>query len=299
MPYWALASHPDHFRVLDAVLEQDEEWWRTGGRPLAKGDRVAIWKYKGRDAFRGVIAFGVILTDPAEMELHDEFDPYWVGLHVEPLPALAPRVRVAYVHAPLLPLWMGATPGSVVNELSVSRTQGGTAFHIQEDQWARLLDEAGGWPSASPEATTESRTIEDAVRGRSRGQGFGLDASQRRVVEKHAMAVVEEAYRSMRWDVTDVSATSPYDLLCERGDERRRVEVKGTTGGAESVLLTRNEVVAARANSTTAALAVVHHIQLLKSLGDVAASGGELVLIDPWDIDRGTLSPFAYQYRLP
>ena len=66
--YWTLAAHPARYRIVDAVRNLDDDWWTTGGADLHAGDRVAIWKYKGPDDHRGIIAFGEVLTDP---EIHD------------------------------------------------------------------------------------------------------------------------------------------------------------------------------------------------------------------------------------
>ena len=72
---WTLAAHPARYRVVDAVRNLDEDWWTTGGADLHAGDRVAIWKYKGSDDHRGIIAFGEVLTDP---EIHDDDQTYWI-----------------------------------------------------------------------------------------------------------------------------------------------------------------------------------------------------------------------------
>ena len=297
MPYWVLASHPANFRVLDSVLERDEDWWRTGGRPLAAGDRVAIWKYKGAESQRGVIALGEVVSDPVVMELRDEDDPYWLG-RGRPLPATAPRVRVRYVRPPRLPLWYGEHPTSIVNDLSVSRSHGGTAFRVSEDQWERLLGELGGWPARVPPAVAGA-VAEIVGLVRTGGQGFGLDSSQRRAVELRAMAVVQADYVARGWVVNEVSATSPYDLLCRLDDGIRHVEVKGTTGSPDIVLLTKNEVTAARADPSVAVLAVVHGITLMQDEQGPQATGGALVLVEPWIIDDAALEPLAFRYTLP
>jgi hypothetical protein len=298
MAHWVLASHPGRVRVLDSVLEQAEEWWLTGGRPLARGDRVAIWKYKGRELRRGVVALGEVLTDPVDMDLSDGSNTYWLN-GADPLTLRAPRVRVRYVRAPGLPLWWGHHPSSVVDDLPVARARGGTAFRVSDEQWRRLVEEAGGWPEASPDVADDAADVEDIVRRRSRGQTFITDSARRRAIELHAVEVVIAAYRAKGWSVTDVSASSPYDLHCERDDEVRRVEVKGTSGSADAVLLTSNEVTSARSDPASAVLAVVHGISLTGDVLDrVDAEGGELLLIEPWDVDQGTLTPIAYRYLL-
>lgn len=55
MRYWTLAANPGAFRVKDNVREQDVELWRTS-RKVARGDRVGIYKYKGRDSYRGIVS---------------------------------------------------------------------------------------------------------------------------------------------------------------------------------------------------------------------------------------------------
>ena len=299
MAYWVLASHPANFRVLDSVLEREEDWWRTGGRPLAAGDRVAIWKYKGSEGERGVIALGEVLTDPAVVELRDEDDPYWLGKG-RPLPAVAPRVRVRYIRPGRLPLWYGDQSDSVVNELSVSRSQGGTAFRVSDEQWDRLLEEVGGWPGLTPPSVASAlAAIVRVVRAHQPGQGFGLDSAQRLAVELRAMAVVEADYVSRGWAVKNVSESSPYDLLCRRDNDVRHVEVKGTTGSASVVLLTKNEVTAARADPSAAVLAVVHGIRLVDDPQGPRAVGGKLLSFEPWTIEEEALEALVFRYILP
>lgn len=145
--YWTLAAHPDRYRVVDAVRNLDEQWWLTGGAALQAGDRVAIWKYKGSGDRRGIIAFGEVLTDPEMHDLPDDERTYWIEPPAEPA---ALRVRVRYVIKPSEPLWLERAPaGSVVRQLPVSRTQGGTAHHVTADQWTQLMRLVGGWPQSS------------------------------------------------------------------------------------------------------------------------------------------------------
>jgi hypothetical protein len=77
------------------VLELDEDWWRTNDRHVSRGDRVAIYKYKGREATRGIIAFGEVMTDPTEMEIPIRDEPYALDTSSRrKLPDRAARVRV-------------------------------------------------------------------------------------------------------------------------------------------------------------------------------------------------------------
>jgi hypothetical protein len=137
--YWTLAAHPARYRIVDAVRNLDESWWTTGGADLHAGDRVAIWKRKGRDEYRGIIAFGEVLTEP---EIHDDDSTYWIDPDDT---AATVRVRVRYVIKPSGPLWLELEPpDSVIHQLPVSRAQGGTAHHVTADQWAQLMSLAFG-----------------------------------------------------------------------------------------------------------------------------------------------------------
>lgn len=190
----------------------------------------------------------------------------------------------------------------MVDELPVARAQGGTVHHVTAQQWDRLMKEADqfGWPSAdSLGAGAVEESVSEVIRGRaSSGQGRALTAEERSLVERRAMDVVTQHYTEGGWEVDDVSAASPYDLLCwKAGVAQRRVEVKGTTGTAAAVILTRNEVLAARADRDAAVLAVVHGIVLTENR--TMADGGILRLISPWQPDDSALIPIAYRYQLP
>src|SRR5687767_14253298 len=98
--YWAFQANPRIYRIEDAVRELDQDTWTTKGSDVAAGDRVMIWKAKGGDPVRGVIALGEVLTDLVRMAGESA---YWVdpaaGRTVED------RVRVRYFRPPGLPLW--------------------------------------------------------------------------------------------------------------------------------------------------------------------------------------------------
>jgi hypothetical protein len=276
--------------------------WRTNRSEVARGDRVAIYKYKGRDAYRGVLALGEVLTDPVRMSVPPGTDPYepTVRYGREPAPETM-WARIRYVRPPRMPLWAGLGGGSVVDELAVRRAQGGTVHRVTAEQWDRLLEESGqvGWPPAeSPDADAVEEDVTRLVRGHVTGQGPGLTAADRALVEQRAMDVVTRHFAGQGWDVDDVSEASPYDLLCWQGGAGSlRVEVKGTTGQAAAVILTRNEVLAARADPDAAVLAIVHGITLDRLSG--TARGGRLKIISPWRPEDRDLTPIAYRYQVP
>jgi Domain of unknown function (DUF3883) len=114
------------------------------------------------------------------------------------------------------------------------------------------------------------------------------------------MDVVRTHVGDMGWSVQDVYKWKSYDLEASResGDERH-IEVKGTTGGPESVFLTKNEVAWARSHPTQSVLAVVHRIAVDREESPVSAVGGTLHLIHPWEITDAALTAIAYRYMVP
>lgn len=134
---------------------------------------------------------------------------------------------------------------------------------------------------------------------RGRKQGRGLTSEERRAVELRAMAVVRRHLEKTWGQVEDVSANHSCDFICYSDDCELFVEVKGTTGAGESVIVTRNEVALARAKSPNTLLAVVSAIQLDKAVSPPIASAGELIVVHPWRIDDDDLDPLAFDYQVP
>ena len=56
MSYWVVGATPRLYRIEEAVAERQYDWWTMGRYKFAPGDRVAIWKFKGRDDYRGILS---------------------------------------------------------------------------------------------------------------------------------------------------------------------------------------------------------------------------------------------------
>jgi len=144
------------------------------------------------------------------------------------------------------------------------------------------------------------RLSDDPQASRSGGQGFGLSAEQRRAVELRAMAVVEELYAIEGWSMEDTSSGNPFDFLATRGDERRFIEVKGTTGPGEAVVLTHREVDHATAHSGEMALVVVTGVSLTQVDGEWRAGSGRVAKhLHPWSPEPDRLTATEYRYIVP
>lgn len=129
-----------------------------------------------------------------------------------------------------------------------------------------------------------------------RGQGFGLNAKERKVVELRAMDIVADWLRSQGYRPSNTAATRPYDFEARKGDETLFVEVKGTTSdSADAIVMTHGEVALHRQEKGRTALMIVTGIRLRKDDHQPEAFGGALEALLGWDIDEWLLEPTAFR----
>jgi len=131
------------------------------------------------------------------------------------------------------------------------------------------------------------------------GQGRLVDPKKKKAIEMCAMISAKAYYEKEGYTVMDTSANHPYDYLCTKANDERRVEVKGTTQGLATVNVTINEVLAAREESSVTDLYIVHGIHVTGESPDYLAQGGLLKLISDWCPEDENLSPTAFQYTVP
>lgn len=130
-------------------------------------------------------------------------------------------------------------------------------------------------------------------------QGFGLSTAEKKAVKLHAMAQASAELKRLGFTVEDCSAKRSFDLVAKRAGQELVVEVKGTTGRGEAVILTHREVIAQRDAYPLNCLIVVHSITLDRSGEIPNASGGTLAILQPWLIEDAQLKPTSYQYTCP
>jgi hypothetical protein len=142
--------------------------------------------------------------------------------------------------------------------------------------------------------------IAEVLKGKSPSkhrQGYGLPAAARRVVELRAMLLAQRHLEATGFKVKDISASASYDLHAELDGKSLKVEVKGTTSDrADAILMTSNEVALHREERGSTALIIVSKIRLT-NLGDgnYSADGGELELLEAWNVDDWIIEPTAYR----
>lgn len=152
--------------------------------------------------------------------------------------------------------------------------------------------------SRAPAGSESPQTSSASTAG---GQGRSQDPQRRRAVELHAMASARAHFEGAGWSVVDVSTQSGgFDLLCTRGEDRLRVEVKGSSGAGVAVFLTKNEVDQAHCDPGGSALFVVYLIEVEACEGAWTCTGGVPRILHNWDPRaRGKLKPLQYEYTLP
>jgi hypothetical protein len=78
------------------------------------------------------------------------------------------------------------------------------------------------------------------------GGGFG-DAENNKKVEKAAINAATRRLRMAGWKVSSVESLNlGFDLLAEKGNQRREIEVKGVRGTRPEFIITANEVAASK-----------------------------------------------------
>lgn len=296
--FWAFLANPRRYNIEGAVGNLDEDAWLVPDADVRKGDRAVIWKARGNEAHRGIVAFADILSDPAIMEGPESSRPFWV----QERPAATRRVRIRYVRPPGLPVWFEDHAPAELDVLTVSRGQGSGPYIVQPEQWAALLRLVGGWTDAPEAEEGTQRALTDAVDrelSQRRGQGRSANPEFNRAVEQRGMAVAREHFNG--WSsIEDTSANRPYDLVATHNGQTRYVEVKGTTGGPEAVTVTYNEVQHARTHPEESVLIVVHGVKVENdAAGALIGTGGTKVVVAPWRPAPEDLTPIAYRYRLP
>ncbi|SFT96358.1 protein NO VEIN domain-containing protein [Arthrobacter sp. ov118] len=128
--------------------------------------------------------------------------------------------------------------------------------------------------------------------------GFCADPILKKAIEMQAIRQASAQYEAAGYSVEDVGAFRSYDLLVTRGDEERHVEVKGSQGYVQKVILTRNEIAHANDFGTTD-LVVVADIQWERHLdGSISTEDGTMSVYPDWRPSPENLKPLSYEYFL-
>lgn len=173
-----------------------------------------------------------------------------------------------------------------------------TSGRLQLDDWMiDVLEEIRQRESRGSLASPVRATPTIETSGAS-GQGRGLTTRQQKAVEDFAMARAIEHFKGLYDTVKDDHIRHPYDLLCSNrgGGPELRVEVKGTTGDASKIIVTRGEVVSARSHLT--ALFIASELTWAdKDAAELHPRKWHKTVIEPWVPADGDLVPTAYEWH--
>jgi hypothetical protein len=193
--------------------------------------------------------------------------------------------------------------GREVGQAAVRSSKGGSSrrlriflIGVQKDQAALESQLVGRGVEANGRAVA---TVVSMAAGRyCRGQGFLVSQAVREIIEEYAVAWAIRHYEAQGWIVHDVGATESFDLRCTRdGIAERHVEVKGTTGIGEAVILTRNEVVHAREWHPSVDLFIVTEIRVEALDSDTpTACDGRARICHNWQPAEDSLTSVGYEY---
>lgn len=145
-----------------------------------------------------------------------------------------------------------------------------------------------------PEASEGQPSSSFEKRAGSSGYGRQRDAKRRQAVERHAMNLVLDHYRSLGYEVEDVGDRSPWDITVRKDGIEAHIEVKGSTTARDVIDLTEGEV--RHAEDLPTCLIVIDQIKLG---ADLRCDGGRWRTWEGWTPNREDLAATAYRYRLP
>jgi len=147
-------------------------------------------------------------------------------------------------------------------------------------------------------AGPDVRPAESAA-GKRGGSGYIADSAVRSAIEWRAINLATQAYTDLGYNVEYTGSREPYDLLVTDGSDVRRVEVKGSSGAADTIELTRGEVDNSR-QATPTDLYVVDGIRWWREAdGTVKADGGEVRWWTSWTPEEERLVATRFRYTLP
>ena len=111
-------------------------------------------------------------------------------------------------------------------------------------------------------------------------------------VEKAVKYLTQQNYKIERMP----RKSFPYDLKATKENVELHVEVKGKSDTGEKVIVSRNEVKHSKKNAQNSVFILVHSIKANLTAKGYKASGGKLVVKNPWALDDNDLDPYTYEY---
>lgn len=134
---------------------------------------------------------------------------------------------------------------------------------------------------------------------RSAGQGYGLNAKERKATELRAMSLAKRWLVNNNFtEIKDCSKNKPYDFSGKRDGKTLKIEVKGTIAeSGDVILMTANEVKLHRSESGSTVIIIVTAIKLDRSEKEPKATGGIVWAEVGWRIDDWIQDPISFRIQ--
>lgn len=130
--------------------------------------------------------------------------------------------------------------------------------------------------------------------------GQKRDKDRDKAVELHAMKEAIEYYKSIGFEVSDLSDMRGigFDIKCKKGKEIIEVEVKGIQRNLGHVTVTKNEVDNAKTTGNKSHLFIVFNQNLVKKDGEYSIKSSDTHIIEDWRPNDSDLEPLSFNYYI-
>ena len=142
-------------------------------------------------------------------------------------------------------------------------------------------------------AGSNIKTNEDCLQDIHAQYSYEADPKIRKAIEHYAMAKCILYYKSKGYKCEDVSLQKSFDVLAIKGKKILKIEVKGTRGPGDKIIMTKNEVDLAKRNKTF--LFLVCDIMYDYKTGKT--TGGEKRILK-WNFSPSSLIALSYSYQI-
>ncbi len=317
--YWMQIT--DREDLTDPLLapqladDGNSEWSYELVRFVRPGDTVLHWHTRG--AQRALVGYSTVAAEPGTTTMIWQSRGTSGQAHPSPQveePAwTAPLRDLTYFPAPITRDLLQAGRTEVLDlQARLKEAYGGGPLYLPfYDYGGRELRATQGYlvkfPAqllevfsldSLPSAAAAKTAVEPSRRSR-RGSGYLADVELKRAVERHAVRRAIELYDSEGYSCEDVGTTQSYDLRLRKGVVEVHVEVKGSTGDADTVELTSNEVSHSNVSPHETHLVVVDQIKHQRDAEGIITTGGRLRSWRAWQAHPNSLKPTRYRYQLP
>ena len=159
--------------------------------------------------------------------------------------------------------------------------EGWPQFDSYEELFRRLL------PSATLDFPSGTEAEEESFQAQEHAAGFQASPHIRQIIENYAMGRAQAELGTLGFsNFKNTASRACYDYTCEGAGNLYYVEVKGTQGLGNSIILTKNELEHWQQHQQDSIAVIVHSIKLDSDGESFSPSGGTSRVCLPWILER-------------